>query len=157
MLARKLSSDGRMRCPTPCRARNATRLPRSVPTMYGPEGSPNGVAIVFSSRSVSSAMSYRPLPPMMPISIVIRLTRTQRRQRTQRLTDRWQNRALAVRFPDVASGHRRIVREEHQNVLRYGFSRELLLRTERVHRIEVAAHDPRVRRVRRRRHQVGHE
>src|SRR5262249_37066628 len=64
---RKFSSDGRMRCPTPCRARNATRLPRSVPITYGPEGSPNGVLTVFSWRSVTSAMSYRPLPPMMPI------------------------------------------------------------------------------------------
>src|SRR5438093_1530645 len=67
MFARKFSSDGRMRCPTPWRARNATRRPRSVPMTYRPDGSPNGVVIVCSSRSVSSAMSYRPLPPMMPI------------------------------------------------------------------------------------------
>ena len=53
--------------PAPCRARNATRLPRSVPSTYGPDGSPNGVVSVTSSRSVTSAMSYRPLPPMMPI------------------------------------------------------------------------------------------
>src|SRR2546427_639388 len=38
--------------------------------MYGPEGSPNGVSIFFSSRSVSSAMSYRPLPPMIPMVAV---------------------------------------------------------------------------------------
>src|SRR5262245_43241497 len=35
--------------------------------MYGPDGSPNGVVIVRASRSTSSSMSYRPLPPMMPI------------------------------------------------------------------------------------------
>src|SRR5262245_12690857 len=67
MFARKFSSDGRRRCPTPCRARKATRLPRSVPITYGPDGSPNGVPICRSSRSVSFAMSYSPLPPMMPI------------------------------------------------------------------------------------------
>ena len=38
MFARKFSSDGRMRWPAPCRARNATRLPRSVPITYGPDG-----------------------------------------------------------------------------------------------------------------------
>src|SRR5688572_15084267 len=67
MLARKFSSDGESRCPAPCRARNATRFPRSVPVRYGPEGSPNGVVSVTSLRSVTSAMSYRPLPPMIPI------------------------------------------------------------------------------------------
>ena len=69
MLARKFSSDGSSRWPAPWRARNATRLPRSVPMTYGPDGSPNGVATCRSSRSVSSAMSYRPLPPMMPMLI----------------------------------------------------------------------------------------
>src|SRR5262245_500204 len=67
MFARKFNSDGRIRCPIPCRARKATRLPRSVPTTYGPDGSPNGVGTFSSFVSVSSAMSYRPLPPMMPI------------------------------------------------------------------------------------------
>ncbi len=43
MFARKFSSDGIRRCPAPWRARNATRLPRSVPITYGPDGSPNGV------------------------------------------------------------------------------------------------------------------
>ena len=37
------------------------------PRTYGADGSPNGVATVRSSRSVSSAMSYRPEPPMMPM------------------------------------------------------------------------------------------
>ena len=67
MLARKFSSEGSSRCPAPCRARNATRLPRNVPSKYGPEGSPKGVVSVTSVRSVTSAMSYKPLPPMMPI------------------------------------------------------------------------------------------
>src|SRR3954462_13493216 len=69
MFARKFSSDGRIRWPTPWRARKATRLPRSVPITYGPDGSPNGVEIRRSSRSVTSAMSYKPLPPMMPIVV----------------------------------------------------------------------------------------
>src|SRR3954454_23962855 len=69
MFARKFSSDGRIRWPTPWRARKATRLPRSVPITYGPDGSPNGVEIHRSSRSVTSAMSYKPLPPMMPIVV----------------------------------------------------------------------------------------
>src|SRR5438132_3105880 len=67
IFARKFSSDGRIRWPAPCRARNATRLPPSVPSRYGPDGSPNGVFTAISSRSVKSAMSYRPLPPITPI------------------------------------------------------------------------------------------
>src|SRR5205814_1429914 len=35
MFARKLSSDGKMRCPAPWRARNATRRPRSMPVKTG--------------------------------------------------------------------------------------------------------------------------
>jgi hypothetical protein len=38
---------------------------------YGADGSPNGVSICRSSRSVSAAMSYSPLPPMMPIVMLI--------------------------------------------------------------------------------------
>src|SRR5581483_8139806 len=49
----------------------ATRLPASAPVMYGPDGGPNGVSIVTSRRSINSAMSYRPLPPMMPICVSI--------------------------------------------------------------------------------------
>src|SRR5690349_6178301 len=67
MLARKFSSDGSSRWPAPWRARNATRFPRSVPMTYGPDGSPNGVVSETSVRSTTSAMSYRPLPPMMPM------------------------------------------------------------------------------------------
>src|SRR5438876_882221 len=77
VLARKFSSDGRILWPAPWRARNATRLPRSVPSRYGPDGSPNGVFSTLSSRSVSSAMSYNPLPPITPtwtdISLLVRL------------------------------------------------------------------------------------
>src|SRR5262245_42282279 len=51
----------------PWRARKATRFPRNVPITYAADGSPNGVLTWRSSRSVSSAMSYRPLPPMIPI------------------------------------------------------------------------------------------
>src|SRR5438876_8208686 len=69
MFARKFSSDGSSVWPAPWRARKATRFPRSVPTRYGPDGSPNGVATFRSLRSVSSAMSYSPLPPMIPMSI----------------------------------------------------------------------------------------
>src|SRR6266571_6893479 len=67
MFARKFNSDGDTRWPPPCRARNATRLPRSVPSRYGAEGSPNGVVTLTSSRSVTPGMSYRPDPPMIPI------------------------------------------------------------------------------------------
>ena len=56
-LARKLSSLGMRRCPTPCRDKKATRRPRKVPVTYGPLGSPNGVDSLISSRSVSSSMS----------------------------------------------------------------------------------------------------
>src|SRR6476619_269561 len=135
MLARKFSSDGSSRWPMPWRARKATRLPRSVPITYGPEGSPNGVSIVFSSRSVSSAMSYKPLPPMMPIPMLIVIVGAF--SRTQRLTDLRRNRALAVRFTDVAGSHLRVVFEEHQDVPLHGVADELRLRPERVHRIQI--------------------
>src|ERR1044071_3624010 len=68
MLARKLISVGRMRCPRPCRARNATLRPSRAPSTYASEGSPNGVCTVTSRTSVSPGMEYRPLPPIMPIS-----------------------------------------------------------------------------------------
>ena len=67
MLARKFSSDGSSRCPSPCRARKATRRPSRSPTTTGAEGSPNGVDTSTVSRFVSASMSYRPLPPMTPI------------------------------------------------------------------------------------------
>src|SRR5688572_7710722 len=113
MLARKFSSDGSNRCPAPWRARNATRFPRSVPITYGPDGSPNGVVTACSRRSVTSAMSYRPLPPMMPI--VTRSMHAPRRSRPgfrslQHLLDR----PLAVHLADVAGEQVRIVLEQDQ-------------------------------------------
>jgi hypothetical protein len=57
MLARNGSSDGVSRWPMPCRARNTTSLPDSVPVTSGADGGPNGVSTVTSRRSVSSAMS----------------------------------------------------------------------------------------------------
>src|SRR5215470_2924518 len=68
MLARKLISVGRMRCPRPWRARNATLRPSSEPSTKASEVSPNGVCTVTSRTSVSPGMEYRPLPPIMPIS-----------------------------------------------------------------------------------------
>ena len=44
MLARKLSSDGRMRWPRPWRGRKATRLPSSSPMTIASDGVPNGVS-----------------------------------------------------------------------------------------------------------------
>src|SRR6266850_853464 len=154
MLARKFSSEGRIRCPTPWRARNATRLPRSVPITYGPEGSPKGVVIVFSSRSLTSDMSYRPLPPMMPISMLIAvydaLSVPSPCPWSGVSAHRRDNPALPILFANVARRDRWIVLEEDKNVLRHRLFHELLLRAERVHRIQVAAHDPGIRRVRQR-------
>src|SRR5438045_762192 len=111
MFARKFNSDGRMRWPAPCRARNATRLPRSVPTMYGPDGSPKGVVTLCSSRSTSSAMSYRPLPPMIPISISLRILSFVSGRRGN-------DPALAVLFAKIAGRDDWIVFEEHEDLLR---------------------------------------
>src|SRR5690349_13777137 len=128
MLARKFSSDGSRRCPTPCRARNATRRPRSIPSTYGPEGSPNGVAIVRSSRSVNSAMSYRPLPPMMPICVVIGVDRSSLVVRHWSPVDT----ARSVALAQIAGGNRRIVLEEHEHLVFDRFFHEPLLRRQRV-------------------------
>src|SRR4051812_22585420 len=118
MFARKFSSDGDSRWPAPWRARNATRLPRSVPSRYGPDGSPNGVVSVTSFRSVTSAMSYRPLPPMIPIctrsiclrSSVFRLRSSVFGLPSEHLLDV----ALVVLLSNVACGDQRIVFEEDQ-------------------------------------------
>jgi hypothetical protein len=67
MLARKLISLGRSWWLTPCRARNATSRPCSVPRISGAEGAPKGVVISSARGARSSAMEYRPVPPMMPI------------------------------------------------------------------------------------------
>src|SRR6266850_2781552 len=55
-----------MRCPRPCRAKNATRFPSSVPSTIASEGSPNGVFTRISRVSVKPFIEYKPLPPMMP-------------------------------------------------------------------------------------------
>src|SRR5512142_2862664 len=108
MFARKFNSDGMIVCPAPWRARNATCLPRSVPITYGPDGSPNGVEIRSSRRSVSSAISYRPLPPMIPIFVsIVSLVSAQRGD----------DPPLTLLFPDVPRRDLRIVLEEHQDVL----------------------------------------
>src|SRR5439155_20727604 len=139
MFARKFSSDGRMRCPPPWRGRKATRLPRSVPITYGPDGSPNGVAIVRSSRSVTSAMSYSPLPPMIPIWTDMH---------APAFTGGWwlvarrHHRTPSVLFLDPAGCDDRIVLEEDEYVARDRLVQERLLRRQRVHRIEVGSHDP---------------
>src|SRR5437868_1240371 len=68
MFARKFSSLGEMRCPRPCRERNATLRPSSVPRTYASDGAPNGVVCVISLMSVRPGIEYKPLPPMIPIS-----------------------------------------------------------------------------------------
>src|SRR3954470_2325334 len=153
ILARKFSSDGRMRWPRPCRARNATRRPRSIPVTYGPDGSPNGVAMVFSSRSVSSAMSYKPLPPMMPISMLMPDPDVYSPQTFQ--SESRFDAALALFLADIAGGDARVVREEHQRAALHSLADQLFFRRQRVERIQIKAHDPRVRHMGRRRHQVG--
>src|SRR5882724_12531144 len=55
-----------MRCPRPCRAKNATRFPSSVPSTIASEGSPNGVFTRISRVSAKPFIEYSPLPPMMP-------------------------------------------------------------------------------------------
>ena len=52
MLARAGISDGRMRCPTPWRGKNAMRVPSNVPSTIASDGAPNGVSISTSSMSV---------------------------------------------------------------------------------------------------------
>src|SRR6202521_5818939 len=68
MLARKLSSLGRMRCPRAWRAKKATLRPSSTPQTYASEGAPNGVFTRTSFTLVSPGIEYRPLPPIIPIS-----------------------------------------------------------------------------------------
>ena len=74
MLARKFSSLGKMRCPRPCRARNATGRPSNSPTMYASLGAPNGVSITCSRRPVNPGIAYSPLPPIIPTSTFATIT-----------------------------------------------------------------------------------
>ena len=57
MLAWKVSSPGRIRCPRAWRGRKATRRPSSVPTMKLSEGWPKGVSTATSSTSVKPSIS----------------------------------------------------------------------------------------------------
>src|SRR5258706_8652967 len=130
MFALKFSSDGEIRWPAPWRARNATRFPQSVPSTYGPDGSPNGVVTFTSSRSVTPAISYRPEPPMMPmcarcISVLACRDPGSGSESGNVRLGSWEleigsllNQLLHRPFPvflaDVASGHGRIVAEEDQ-------------------------------------------
>src|SRR5580765_925771 len=158
MFARKFNSDGRIRCPTPCRARKATRLPRNVPSTYGPDGSPNGVEMVLSSRSVSSAMSYSPLPPMMPMSIAIAVFSAYSPQSTQRTprSGRYDP-EVPVFLADVARRDGRVMIEEDEDFPCHHILVERPLRGERVHGIQIECRDPRLGHVPRRRHQIGGE
>src|SRR5918993_1334900 len=178
MFARKLSSDGMSRCPAPCLARNATRRPPSVPSTYGADGSPNGVLSVTSSRSVRSAMSYRPLPPMMPIStfISLRLRLVYSRPQTAGLSRHARppdcgmraavvpaasNHALhrypSVSFPEIPCGDDRVVFEEHEIFAGYRFAQKRALELQRLHWEQVVPHDPRQRHVGNGRDEIGHE
>ena len=104
------------RWPAPCRARNATRLPRSVPITYGPDGSPNGVATrplfaVGQLRHVVQAAAADDADRAWSCRARCRIlvTACVRRVRSTRL-----DAPLAVLFADVPGGDRRIVLEEDQ-------------------------------------------
>src|SRR5579871_3965539 len=72
MFARKFNSVGRIRCPRPCRARNATFRPSSVPSTYASDGEPNGVSTFVSRTSLKPGIEYSPLPPTIPISACVK-------------------------------------------------------------------------------------
>src|SRR5262245_17843150 len=140
MLARKLSSPGSRRWPIPCLARNTTRCPLSVANTKGADGLPNGVETSRSSRSVSSAMSYRPLPPMMPIRGAEDIDR---QDPTRSSARHGINPRPAGVLPYDAGGHDRIVLEEDNVLTSNRLGQELSLVGQRVHGIQVVAHDPR--------------
>src|SRR5579859_213133 len=74
-----------MRCPRPCRARNATRTPSTSPIVYLSDGSPNGVGTSISSTTLIPCILYMPEPPMMPIcASVIDVTPGLARDRCER-------------------------------------------------------------------------
>src|SRR5687768_6581359 len=167
MLARKFSSDGESRCPAPCRARNATRFPRSVPIRYGPEGSPNGVVSATSLRSVTSAMSYRPLPPMIPIWTCsmcrcgapsgLSPNSTNYPPPTTNRLQHLLHEPASVPVADVSGSDARIVLEENQVLALDRLSDEVPLERHRLHGEQVVSHDPGVLQVRRRRDQIRDE
>src|SRR5687767_14796051 len=162
MLARKFSSVGISLCPAPCRARNATRFPRSVPIRYGPDGSPNGVSTFFSSRSVSSSMSYKPLPPMMPMVIASLMSVPAPSYQLSAISYQlsafsfqlsafsfqlsapsyWFHVVATVLLSDDSRRDHRIVLEEHHVLTLDGFFDEGAFEFQRLHRIEIVGHDP---------------
>src|SRR5688572_2460073 len=151
ILARKLSSDGSRRWPAPCLARNATRFPRSVPIRYGPDGSPNGVFNDCSSRSLSPAMSYRPLPPMTPIWTFKKPSWLRSLGQSSNLLDV----PLAVLFANIPGGNIGVVLEDDQILALNRFLQEGSFEVQRVEREEIVTHHPHFRQVRSSRQQVS--
>src|SRR5471030_1532236 len=84
MFARKFSSLGKILCPLPCRARNATSRPSSLPSTSTSLGSPKGVSTRSSRTSVSPGMPYSPLPPIIPISAFAKLASPRRKNQSSR-------------------------------------------------------------------------
>src|SRR5882672_1949141 len=106
---------------------------------YGSDGSPNGVETLRSSRSVSSAMSYSPDPPMIPIwtrslTLVTPFSVLQGRERLHH--------RASVLLADISGRNRRIVLEENDVFPLDRFPHEGALELERLHRIQVVRHDP---------------
>ena len=67
----------------------------------------------------------------------------------------WPKTAFAVKLDEDARGNRGIVFEQDQGLAGQRLVDEGLLRGQRVHRIQVEAHAPRVGQVRRRGHEIG--
>src|SRR5487761_1836876 len=159
-----------MRCPRPCRARNATRFPSSVPITNASEGSPKGVFARTSRVSLSPFIEYTPPPPMIPmrtfspancffalflffaIRPTVEFTGNLARDSANR------NRLgliVSIAFAQVRRAHHEIMRKEREPAIARNPRQPFLLVFERRQRIQVKSHNPRQRQMGRRRHQVS--
>src|SRR6478735_8364839 len=87
-------------------------------------------------------MSYRPLPPMMPIVMDMCVVNCRVRRSGASVADDRLDEPLAIRLADVSRRDVGIVLEEYQIFPLDRLADEGPLERERVHRIEVVAHHP---------------
>lgn len=76
MLARWLSSLGRIRCPRPCLGKKTTSRSAIVPVRKSSEAAPNGVFTFTHFCLEKPSIEYRPLPPIIPIFGVFFIRKT---------------------------------------------------------------------------------
>ena len=139
IFARKFSSEGRIRCPAPCRARNATRLPRKR-------------ADDVRTRRIAERSRECTFFAVGQFGHVVQAAAADDANCGMRHCAVEMPRPAASAPRGCPAGDGRIVREEYQRLAASASSSNAFLAASDVHRIQIEAQDPRVRQVRSGRH-----